>query len=52
MIKQFIDKINEQSEDVFGVGAKKTLSVYSVFAVGAVIIPLLSILLIVIWKLV
>lgn len=51
MIRQFLKNLNEQSEDVFGVGAKKTLSVYSVFAVGAVIIPLVSILFILISKL-
>lgn len=50
MIKQFLKKLNEQSKDVFGVGAKQTLSVYSVFAVMAVVLPLLSVLFLLIYK--
>lgn len=50
MIKQFLKKLNEQSQDVFGVGAKKSLSIYSIFAVSAVIIPLASIVFILILK--
>lgn len=50
MINEFLKKLNEQSEDVFGVGARKTLSVYSVFAVGSVVIPVISIIFILLFK--
>ncbi len=52
MIKEFLKKLNKQSEDVFGVSAKKTLSIYSVFAVGSVVIPLISIFFLLILKIV
>lgn len=50
MIREFIKRINEQSEDVFGVGARKSLSVFSVFSVLAVLIPVLFLLLLLIYK--
>jgi len=50
MLKEFLKKLNEQSQDVFGVSAKKTLSVYSVFAVMSIVVPLLFILFLLLYK--
>lgn len=50
MLRKYIDIIKNQSEDVFGIKAKKTLSVYSIFSVASVIIPLLIVFLLLINK--
>ncbi len=44
MIEKFLEKLDEQAQVVFGVKAKGFLSMYSVFAVLCVIVPLVSIL--------
>lgn len=40
MLKTYLDLIREQSRNVFGIHAKKTLSFYSVLSVAAVVLPL------------
>lgn len=41
MLKRYLKIIKDQSEDVFGVKARKTLSVYTIFSVACVILPLI-----------
>ncbi len=41
MFKKYFGAVTEQSEDVFGTHAKKTLSFFSILSVAAVILPLI-----------
>lgn len=40
MLETYLDLMREQSRNVFGTHAKKTLSFYSVLSVAAVVLPL------------
>ena len=51
MLEKYFGMVREQSEDVFGTHAKKTLSVFSFFSVAAVILPLLILTLFVLLRL-
>lgn len=51
MFKKYFGIVEEQSRDVFGTHAKKTLSVFSLFSVAAVILPLVILILFVVLKL-
>ena len=44
MFDNYFKVVKNQSEDVFGVKAKKTLSIYSVFSAACVILPLIIVL--------
>lgn len=50
MIRKYIDIIKNQSEDVFGIKAKKTLSIYSVFSVASVVVPIVIVFFLLISK--
>lgn len=41
MLNKYFKIIKNQSEDVFGVKARKTLSIYTVFSAACVILPLI-----------
>lgn len=51
MLEKYFGMIREQSEDVFGAHAKKTLSVFSFFSAAAVVLPLLILMLLVAFRL-
>ena len=51
MFKRYFGAVKEQSQDVFGTHARKTLSVLSFFSVAAVILPLALLLLFIVLKL-
>ena len=50
-IKKYFGVVEEQSQDVFGTHAKKTLSAFSFFSVAAVILPLALLILFILLKL-
>lgn len=47
MLEKYFGRVREQSEDVFGTHAKKTLSFFSFFSAAAVLLPLLILVLLV-----
>ena len=51
MFKKYFGVVEEQSQDVFGTHAKKTLSAFSFFSVAAVILPLALLILFILLKL-
>jgi len=50
MLKEYLRILRNHSNDVFGVGARKTLSFYTVLSVACVVIPILFFLILIISK--
>ena len=50
MFKKYFGVVEEQSRDVFGTHAKKTLSFFSFFSVAAVVLPLVVLILFIVLK--
>jgi len=48
MLKEYLRILRNHSNDVFGVGARKTLSFYTVLSVACVVIPILFFLILII----
>lgn len=40
MLKRFCELRDRQVKDAFGVGAKRALSIYSIFALAMVVLPI------------
>ncbi|MEW6145919.1 MAG: hypothetical protein AB1598_12965 [Thermodesulfobacteriota bacterium] len=51
MLKEYLRILKKHSDDVFGVGARTTLSVYTVLSIACVVIPALFFLVLIISKL-
>jgi hypothetical protein len=51
MLKEYLRILKKHSDDVFGVGARTTLSVYTVLSIACVVIPTLFFLILIISKL-
>jgi hypothetical protein len=51
MLKEYLRILKKHSEDVYGVGARTTLSVYTVLSIACVVIPTLFFLMLIISKL-
>ncbi len=51
MIKRYLEILNEQSRNVFGVKPKKVLSAYSLFTIASIILPLTALALLLIFRL-
>ncbi len=50
MLNEYLRILKKHSEDVFGVGARTTLSVYTVLSIACVVIPVLFFLVLIILK--
>jgi len=48
MLKKYLRILRNHSNDIFGVGARKTLSFYTVLSVACVVIPILFFLILII----
>jgi len=48
MLKEYLRILKKHSDDVFGVGARTTLSFYTVLSIACVVIPLLFFLILII----
>jgi|JRYK01.1.fsa_nt_gb hypothetical protein len=48
MLKEYLRILKKHSDDVFGVGARTTLSFYTILSIACVVIPLLFFLILVI----
>ncbi len=51
MLKEYLRILKEHSEDVFGVGARTTLSVYTLLSIACVVVPLTFFLVVIVLKL-
>jgi hypothetical protein len=51
MLKEYLRILKKHSDDVFGVGARTTLSVYTVLSIACIVIPTLFFLILIILKL-
>jgi len=51
MLKRYLEILNEQSEHVFGVKPKKVLSLYSIFTLVALVLPIAVLITVLIMKL-
>lgn len=51
MLKRYLKTLNEQSEQVFGVKPKKALSLYSIFAIASLVLPIAALITVLIMKL-
>ena len=50
MLKEYLRILKKHSDDVFGVGARTTLSFYTILSIACVVIPLLFFLILIISK--
>ena len=50
MLSEFKRILKEHSDDVYGVGAYKTLSFYTILAIACILIPVLFLLILGLWK--
>jgi hypothetical protein len=48
MLKEYLRILKKHSDDVFGVGARTTLSFYTILSIACVVIPLLFFLILII----
>lgn len=48
MLKEYLRILKKHSEDVFGVGARTTLSFYTILSIACVVIPLIFFLILII----
>jgi len=48
MLKEYLRILRKHSDDVFGVGARTTLSFYTILSIACVVIPLLFFLVLII----
>lgn len=48
MLKEYLRILKKHSADVFGVGARTTLSFYTILSIACVVIPLLFFLILII----
>ncbi|HET7290246.1 MAG TPA: hypothetical protein VFJ67_07380 [Thermodesulfobacteriota bacterium] len=48
MLKEYLRILRKHSDDVFGVGARTTLSFYTILSIACVVIPLLFFLILII----
>lgn len=51
MLKEYLRILKKHSDDVYGVGARTTLSVYTVLSIVCVVIPTLFFLILILLKL-
>jgi len=51
MLSEFKRILKEHSDDVYGIGAYKTLSFYTVLSLACIFIPVLFLLILGLWKL-
>jgi len=51
MLSEFKRILKEHSDDVYGIGAYKTLSFYTVLSLACILIPVLFLLILGLWKL-
>ncbi len=51
MLREYLRILKKHSDDVFGVGARTTLSIYTVLSVACVLLPLLFFLILILLKL-
>jgi len=50
MLKEYLRILKNHSDDVFGVGARKTLSFYTILSIACVVVPVLFFLILIISK--
>ncbi|HKQ32706.1 MAG TPA: hypothetical protein VJV40_05850 [Thermodesulfobacteriota bacterium] len=50
MLKEYLRILKKHSDDVFGVGARTTLSFYTILSIACVVIPLLFFLILIILR--
>ncbi|HVY55896.1 MAG TPA: hypothetical protein VHC46_09090 [Thermodesulfobacteriota bacterium] len=50
MLKEYLRILRKHSDDVFGVGAKTTLSFYTILSIACVVIPVLFFLIVILSK--
>jgi hypothetical protein len=48
MLKEYLRILRKHSDDVFGVGARTTLSFYTILSIACVVIPLLFFIILII----
>lgn len=48
MLKEYLRILRKHSDDVFGVGARTTLSFYTILSIACVVVPLLFFLILII----
>jgi hypothetical protein len=48
MLKEYLRILKKHSDDVFGVGARTTLSFYTILSIACVVIPLIFFLILII----
>ena len=51
IIREFKRILKAHSDDVYGVGASKTLSFYTIFSIACIVVPVLILLILGLWKL-
>ncbi|MEQ9620149.1 MAG: hypothetical protein RIG61_13390 [Deltaproteobacteria bacterium] len=51
MLKEYLRILKEHSDDVYGVGARTTLSLYTVLSIACIVVPLLFFLIVLVLKL-
>lgn len=51
MLKEYLRILKEHSEDVFGVGARTTLSLYTLLAIACIVVPVTFFLIVIILRL-
>jgi len=51
ILSEFKRILKSHSDDVYGVGASKTLSFYTIFSIACILVPVLFLLILGIWKL-
>ena len=51
MLKEYLRILRRQSDDVFGVGARTTLSLYTLLSIACVVVPLLFLFILIVRKL-
>lgn len=50
MLKEYLRILKNHSDDVFGVGARKTLSIYTILSIACVVVPVLFFLILLVSK--
>lgn len=50
MLKEYLKILRRHSDDVFGVGARKTLSFYTILSIACVVVPVLFFLILLVSK--
>ncbi|MFI5321982.1 MAG: hypothetical protein ACHQ6U_00295 [Thermodesulfobacteriota bacterium] len=51
MLREYLRILKEHSDDVFGVGARTTLSIFTVLSIACIVVPLLFFLILILHKL-